>query len=275
VYATVQDRSSRRVANLTQDDFTILDNGKEQPITLFSNDILPFSVVLMLDHSGSMFEYHAVVRAAAAEFVRHLLPHDQARMGSFGGFSDNRIAITPLQFTSDKNELLDALRMPLQRGGPSPLWASVDRSISALTKQEGRRVVLVFSDGYNMPDRSQMGIAFKDVVTRARATNTMVYALGFARWRADQRGRTGKVFQPHQDLRKLADDSGGGYVEVLGTSDLLSLFTRVADELHQQYWLGFAPSRRDGKTHEIRVRVNKKDLTVRARQSYVAPASGS
>jgi hypothetical protein len=72
-------------------------------------------------------------------------------------------------------------------------------------------------------------------------------------------------------LRRLADDSGGGYFEVTNAERLGPLFTRVAEELHRQYWLGFAPPVRDGKVHQIAVTVKRPGMTARARQSYVAP----
>jgi hypothetical protein len=77
----VQDQATRLVPDLTQDDFVITDNGKEQPITFFSNEITPFSVVVMLDRSGSMFEHQYTIRDAAMAFVVRLLPDDQAQMG--------------------------------------------------------------------------------------------------------------------------------------------------------------------------------------------------
>src|SRR6187549_361645 len=84
VYTTVQDQATRLVPDLEQSDFIITDNGKEQPITVFSNEITPFSAVVMLDRSGSMIDHQNVIRDAAMAFVVRLLPDDQARIGSFG-----------------------------------------------------------------------------------------------------------------------------------------------------------------------------------------------
>jgi hypothetical protein len=100
----------------------------------------------------------------------------------------------------------------------------------------------------------------------------MVYALAFA----DIQRRPGKdprIIAPDSGLRKLADDSGGGYFEIRDTETLGDVFTRVAEELHRQYWLGFAPPARDGKVHKIVVKVKRPGMAVRARQSYVAPSS--
>src|SRR5262245_44145325 len=74
IYATVTDAERRLVPDLVKDDFEVFDNGKRQKITLFANDIQPISVVMMLDRSGSMLPNFNLVRAAAEQFVAHLLP---------------------------------------------------------------------------------------------------------------------------------------------------------------------------------------------------------
>jgi len=270
VYATVQDSSTRLVPDLKQEDFVITDNGKEQPITFFSSDILPFSVVVILDRSGSMYQHQFVIRDAAMAFVVRMLPEDKARIGSFGNYSGNRVVISPPEFTSNKDELIEVLRVPAGQGGASPVWMSVDQSITALSALEGRRIVLLFSDGRDQPAPSRIGVKLKDVIERSRLTNVMVYAIAFADVQRRQ-GQDPRVRPPDPDMRKLADDSGGGYFEVSDTLKLGQVFTRVAEELHRQYWLGFAPPARDGKIHKISVRVKQPGMNVRARQSYVAP----
>jgi VWFA-related protein len=98
----------------------------------------------------------------------------------------------------------------------------------------------------------------------------MIYALGFIDVQERSDGKP-KITPPDPSLRQLADDTGGGYFELRDTADLTNLFTRVGEELHRQYRLAFVPPIRDGKVHLIQIRVTNKDLTVRARQSYVAP----
>jgi len=262
VYATVQDPATRLVPDLTKDDFSITDNGKAQPITFFSNDIAPFSVVVMLDRSGSLLNHQIVIRDAAMAFVVRLLPDDQARIGSFGDRPGNTVLISPPAFTATKDDLVEVLQKPVGMGGNSPVWYSIDQSISALTTQTGRRVVVIFTDGHNEPLPAPVPVKVQDVLERVRRANVMVYALAFT----DDRRR-----RPDPSLRKLADDSGGGYFEVTDAEHLGPLFTRVAEELHRQYWLGFVPPLHDGKTHRIEVTVTRPGLTVRARQTYIAP----
>jgi Ca-activated chloride channel homolog len=82
--------------------------------------------------------------------------------------------------------------------------------------------------------------------------------------------------RPTRDLKKLAEETGGGYFELLKTADLAPTFARVIEELRSHYLLGFAPAILDGKTHMLDVRVARPGVSVRARKSYVAvPASAN
>src|SRR5215210_8742491 len=110
VYATVAEKNGRLVPDLQRDAFEIRDSGKPQPITVFSNEVQPISVVLMLDRSGSMRGNVGLVEAAAEAFVRRLDPIDKARIGSFA----ERVTIEPAQFTSDQEEMIRILRSGLQ-----------------------------------------------------------------------------------------------------------------------------------------------------------------
>jgi Ca-activated chloride channel family protein len=259
IYATVIDANGRLIPDLERGDFEVYDNGRRQELTLFENTVQPISVVVMLDTSGSMTMHLDLLKQAATQFVIRLLPDDQARVGSFN--DRNKILLSPATFTSDRDELMRALREDLQFGNPTALWDATDRSIDALADVAGRRVVLVFTDGGdNDSARSQ-----KHVLTRAQGDEVMIYAIGL---RARVRGQG--VTQPDRGLRRVADDTGGGYFELLRTDELNSTFTRVAQELHSQYMLGFTPQALDGKVHALEVRLTRPGLTTRARKSYVA-----
>ena len=78
------------------------------------------------------------------------------------------------------------------------------------------------------------------------------------------------VTRPDAGLRKVAEETGGGYFELTRADELNSTFTRVAAELHSQYVLGFTPLAVDGKVHKLEVRINRPGLVARARKSYVA-----
>ena len=129
---------------------------------------------------------------------------------------------------------------------------------------EGRKVVLVFTDGDDTYSRTRFGT----VLDRAQVEEVMVYAIGLQ----GQDYVAGRLVRtmPDRSLKKLADATGGGYFELTKTDQLTSTFTRIALELHSQYLLGFSPAARDGKTHKLEVRVRRPGMAARARKTYVA-----
>src|ERR1700730_4556555 len=106
VYATVTNAQGRLVPDLSRDDFAIDDNGKRQDLTVFSNDLQPITLVMLLDRSGSMKPNFDLEERAAEAFVGAMGAADKARIGSFS----TRIQIDPDEFTSDHGALLKILR---------------------------------------------------------------------------------------------------------------------------------------------------------------------
>jgi VWFA-related protein len=264
IYATVIDASGRLVPSLEREHFEVLDNGAVQQLTMFESDVQPIKVVVMLDTSGSMTLHLKLLKQAAEQFVLRLLPADRARIGSFS----DKINLSPT-FTSDRDELIRVLHNEIDFGNPTHLWDAIDYSMTALSKEEGRRVVLIFTDG---EDAFSKKTSYNEVLARAQKEEFMIYAIGL--W-GQIPGRP--PTKPDRGLRRLAEETGGGYFELKTTSDLGPTFTRVADELHRQYVLGFSPVTLDGKTHKIDVRIKVPGMTARARKSYVAdkPGAGS
>jgi Ca-activated chloride channel family protein len=261
VLTTVTDNQGRLVPNLEQDEFTILDNGKPQPITLFQNETQPFTVVVMLDFSFSMTTHLELLKQATEQFILRMLPADK---GQVGAFSD-KIQFSG-EFTNDRDDLIAALR-DLQYGNPTRLWDAVDESIDMLKDVEGRKIVLVFTDGDDTASRKGMG----DVLDRAKATETMIYAIGLESEFPVGPGRMQRT-RPDRGLRKLADETGGGYFELKKTTELAPTFTRVAQELHSLYTIGFQPTVLDNKEHRLEVKMKQAGQTGRARRSYIASA---
>ncbi|HYS27336.1 MAG TPA: VWA domain-containing protein [Vicinamibacterales bacterium] len=261
VPATVLDGQGRLVPNLDEDQFTILDNGKLQGITFFQNETQPFSVVVMLDYSASMTSSLDLLRAAAEQFLLRMLPQDK---GQVGAFSD-RIEFSG-QFTNDRDDLISALR-DLQYGNPTRLWDAVDQSIDMLKPVEGRKVVLVFTDG----DDTYSKIGFGSVLDHAKQNEVMVYAIGLQSQYFN--GQRMVRSQPDRSLRKIAEETGGGYFELKKTDELAPTFTRVAQELHSLYTIGFSPATLDGKEHKLEVRMKQAGQVARARKTYIASAN--
>jgi VWFA-related protein len=231
-----------------------------------------------------------IVEQAAEAFVAAMGPADRARIGSFS----NRIQVDPRSFTSDHDELVRILRNDLQEEGPTPLWNAVNVGITALLHEQGRRVILVFTDGADNPmNSSSNNSSLKDVMKRADEEDVMVYAIGLAGhnsygggYHGGGRGGMGRgprgrgayggggralEDKPDEGLPKIAAATGGGYFELASTNDLAKTFDRVAYELHHQYLLGFTPLSLDGKMHSLSVKVvSPAGLDVRARRSYLA-----
>ena len=257
VLATVLDKDGRLVPDLVQADFTLLDNGKPQELVFFQNDVQPFTAVVMMDFSFSMNANLKLLKAAAEQFILRLLPDDRAQVGAFS----DKIMFSG-SFTSDRDDLVAALD-DLQFGNPTRLYDAIDASIDMLDEAEGRKVVLVFTDGDDTASR----LGFGDVLDKAREKEVMVYAIGlqseFFNGQRMQRTR------PDRSLRRIADETGGGYFELKRTDELAPTFTRVAQELHSLYALGFTPTTLDGKEHRLELRA-RPGMTVRARRTYIA-----
>jgi len=284
VFVTVTDGDSGRlVTTLAQSDFEIRDEGKPQPITLFDNSPQPIRLVVMLDVSGSMEGNLPLLRAAAQQLLARLRPDDVARIGTFGRDVD----ISPASFTHDADALMSTLPKMIAPDAPTPLWRALDEALDAFKKDEGdaRPVILVLSDGKDSGifDFSASPVSQAEIIDRAREASVMIYAVGL-RSRGQRsmpqpgvgRGGLGAMLMadlPDPGLARVAQETGGGYSEIRYGQDLAAAFARVADELHSQYLLGFAPPKRDGKKHDIEVRLTQRGLTARARKSYIAPKS--
>jgi Ca-activated chloride channel homolog len=261
VFATVTDAQKRLVPDLVQDDFEVLDNDKPQPLVFFQNEIQPISVVLMLDTSGSMTLTLDLLRQAAEQFIIRLLPADTARVGAF----NDKIQFNSA-FMKDRDQLITDIKN-LDYGNGTRLWDALAASLDELKGIDGRRVILVFTDGDDTESRNS---SLGKVIDRARAEEVMIYAIGLESQYFN--GQSMVRSRPDSGLRKVADETGGGYFELKKTSELASTFTRVAQELHSQYVLGFTPTSLDGRVHKLTVRVKKPGMNARARRSYLAGA---
>lgn len=256
IYATVVDADNHLATDLEQKDFEVYDNGVLKPLTLFKSDVQPITVVIMLDTSGSMTADIDLLKRAAEGFVLRMLPEDRARIGSF----NDKVQISP-RFSSDRDALIRILHDDLDYGNPTYLWDAIDASMSALANESGRRVVLIFTDG---EDDKSVRMNYNKVLTRAVTENFMIYAIG------KQSRMPGYVTNPDRKLPPLAAETGGGYYGLKLGADLNGPFSRIADELHRQYVLGFSADTLDGTMHKLEVRVKTPGMIVRARKGYLA-----
>jgi len=280
VFVTVTDKDGRLVTNLQKDHFEVRDDGKPQPITQFDNSPQPIRLIVLLDVSGSMAGNLPLLRNAAAQLFPRLGPDDVARVGAFG-----REVTISSTFTRDAAELNAALPDVIEPDAPTPLWRAIDQAMKAFGGEadDRRKVILVLSDG---KDSGATGPAsFRErpasqaeVIDRARRDDVMIYGVGM-RSRAQRSQGIGPgglqaallADLPDPGLARVAEEAGGGYVEIRPGQPLGLAFADIVQELHSQYLLAYAPPKRDGKTHDIGVRVNQSGLKPRARKSYVAP----
>lgn len=281
-YVTVTDRNGRLVTTLRQDDFEVRDEGKAQPITLFVNQPRAIRLIVLLDVSGSMQGNLPLLRTGTAELVKHLRSDDLARVGTFG--KDVVISET---FTRDARELVGALPSAIDPQAPTPLWRAIDKAVESFGRPAGsaegdaRHVVLVLSDGADsgLTSFRDRFVTQGDVIDRARRQDVMIYAVGMRSRGARSVPGPGigglqaalSADLPDPQLARVAEETGGGYTEINFGDNLGLAFAQVAEELHSQYLLAYEPPRRDGKVHEIEIRVKQGGMKPRARKSYVAP----
>ena len=155
----------------------------------------------------------------------------------------------------------------LDYGNGTRLWDAVGASLDELKGVEGRRVILVFTDGDDTVEQAEPGHGH-----RSRARRGSDDLRDRPREQLLQRPAAWCGRKPDGGLRKIADETGGGYFELKKTSELAPTFTKVAQELHSQYVIGFAPTLLDNKVHKLAVKMKQPGMTARARRSYLAAA---
>src|SRR5262252_5762900 len=169
IFATVTDSQKRLVSDLTQDDFSVFDNEKPQPLVYFDSSIHPINVVVMLDTSGSMTLTIDLLKQAAEQFVIRLLKEDKARVGAF----NDKIQINS-KWSNDRDQLVTDIK-DLDYGNGTRLWDAVGIALDELKGIDGRRVILVFTDG---DDTESKTMSLGKVIERARTDEVMIYAIG-------------------------------------------------------------------------------------------------
>lgn len=269
VYAAVRDQDGQLARGLTQADFEVLDNGAPRDITVFSNAIQPITIALLIDRSGSIAGQAAHVTAAATTFVQNLLPDDRASISTLSWDCQ------PL--TTGRDKLVATLGGLFPEDIGSPIWAGLDRVISSLGQEVGRRAILMFSDGKDtgftldpparwrvdgpcQPSKGGHSARRDDVTRRAELEGVITYAVS-----VESPGGVNTT-----ELRTLARGSGGELYQLKNDSELVDAFKSIADDLHSQYLIGFVPAVFDKQVHSIEVRTKRPGVTVRARMNYLA-----
>jgi Ca-activated chloride channel family protein len=252
VPVSVVDRQGKYVVDLQQKDFRIYEDGVEQLITHFTNVDQRFSVVLLMDTSGSTASFLGQMKEAAKSFVEQLRAVDTVQPVYFHG------EIKPLttRSVSDPNLLRAAIDQmssgPIDMG--TRLYDAVDFALSALKPVTGRKAVILFTDGENTWGKATM----KSTLNEAEESDTIIYTLQYGDPPAQRY------------LQQLAERTGGRYFMAADANTIWKSFAEVAEELRRQYVLGYHPDELAprGQERRIRVKVRRERVAVRARRSY-------
>jgi Ca-activated chloride channel family protein len=271
VYVTVKDEGRRFVTDLQEEDFSILEDGVEQDLSLFTTERKPVKVVLLLDVSASMKREERLSTAikAAQVFVEALEPDDKVSVVTFSDEVQELVA-----FTSERMEVLEAIASVRPQRGTA-LYDAIFQAARLLGLEEGRRALVLLSDGQDLAfDGLGAGSlrTFEEAVSETLRQQVTAYTIGLGE-KLSTDYDFHRTHSADKVLRRLGVDTGGRFFPVKRPRRLRSAFEKVLQELRFQYTLGYNPSneRRDGTWRSIEASVFQPDLEVTARKGYFAP----
>jgi Ca-activated chloride channel homolog len=264
---TVQTGTGQLVSGLTAGDFQVFEDGVPQPLSNFAADPQPIALSLVIDSSISMERKMPVAQEAAIGFARRLGRRDLAQVVDF----DNRPTVRQ-SFTNDIAALERAIRTTRADGSTAlydALYVALDelKAVRASAAEEIRRwAIVVLSDG---EDTSSVN-TYEDVLDLAKRAEVIVYAIGL---RSKEDGPPRGFNQAEFVLRSLSQETGGRSYFADDAAQLAGIYAKIADELTQQYNLGYSPSNtaRNGAWRRVFVKVTRGDVVARTRTGYYAP----
>ena len=280
----VFDRHGLYVPNLNKEDFKIFENGKEQEIGYFATSEKPFTVVLLLDTSPSTEYKIGEIQNAARSFVDRLKPQDNVMVIEFA-----RKVRVLTEATNDREAIFKGIRKA-DFGSGTSLYDAVDFSIrKRLDKIQGRKAIVLFTDGV---DTTSSKIDYDGTINEAEEADALIFPIYFNTYAANQGAVSGGFPFPGSIRGTLESDYvlGRKYLEDLAAytggrvfkaennvGSLEDAFTGIADELRRQYNIGYYPSEpgKTGERRQIKVRVNRPQLVIRARDSYIFGANST
>jgi VWFA-related protein len=260
VAVTVLDANGRLVRGLSRDDFSVFDDGARQPITQFVNERVPVSLGVLLDLSESMIGQRLEdAKFALERFVSDLLSQEDEAFLMV--FNHRPRLVAP--WTLSPKQLSGRLDGVSPSGGTAVYDALLEALPLFARRAHQRAALVVVSDGADTASDSDV----MTVRSKLRRDEAFVYAIAIDA--PGKRPVSGRV-DPYA-LRAMTDESGG-YTEVVHDSaELVPATARIAEELNNQYLLGYVPPRpADGEYHSIRVRVSDPSYRIRSRRGYVA-----
>jgi VWFA-related protein len=256
-----------RVLDLERPDFRIFEDGRPQRLVTFERGDVPLTAVILLDSSESMIggRLEAALRGAQI-FAAGMRELDEAMLLLF---SDRVLRVTP--FSGSAEPMLAGLAQ-VRAGGGTAVNDHLYLGLKLLDGQQGRRVVILFSDGADVVSALRM----RDVVWKARRSQAIVYWIRLEERRGRRASfssswRNNKENAAEAEQLAAAVESSGGRVETIASVDAVdAAFAGILSELREQYVLGYYTShaRHDGGWRKVEVRVPGA-LRVRTRDGYI------
>jgi VWFA-related protein len=277
LFATVRDRDGRVIKTLERDDFTVFEDGKRQAIRYFTRESnLPLTVGLLVDTSRSQRRVLEPERKASYQFLDQVLREgtDRAFIASFDR------AVDLLQdFTSSRKELAAALeRLRIPDESATQIYEAIRAtSENQMRPQQGRKALILLSDGVSFRDPSSIGTA----IEFAQRADSIIYSVLYAgpglRMLAGRRRRGLNLSIPRHSngetvMQRLARETGGAYFEISEALPIGHAYADIEDALRNQYSIGYTPQRpgKSGEYRKIRLTVHQRGLIVQTRDGYYA-----
>lgn len=280
---SVFDRNGLYIPNLEKQNFKIFEDGKEQQIEFFATTENPFTVVLLLDTSPSTEYKIEEIQQAAIAFVNQLKPQDSVMVIEF----DANVHVLT-EATTDRQAIFKGIRRA-DFGGGTSLYDAVDFSLrKRLSKIQGRKAIVLFTDGV---DTTSSKRGYDSSLSEAEEADATIFPIYYNTYFENrQRAGGGGIFSPFprmgggrgltseeyalgkQYLKDLADSTGGRVFNAEAVEGgLTSTFESIAEELRRQYSIGYIPQEvgQTGQRKQIKVRVDRPNLIIRARDSYI------
>ncbi len=285
---SVYDRNGIYIPNIKKEEVKIFEDGREQEIAYFRTSEEPFTVALLIDTSPSTEYEIDEIRRAAKAFVEQLKPQDKVLVMEFDG--DPQVLT---EATNDRDKIYKAIDKA-DFGNGTSLYDAVDFALNKrLNKIEGRKAIVLFTDGVDTVSRNSFYSTMKD----AEESETIIFPIYYNTFLSNQRNNGGVFGSPFPGiggqnrgngtsaeeyalgkkyLEDLAASTGGRIFQPDKTpGGLRRAFEGIAEELRRQYNVGYYPEKEGkfGQRKQIKVRIYRPDLIVRARDSYIVGAS--
>ena len=265
VLCSVFDRRTKSfVTALSQNDFSIFEDGKRQEITNFTRETdLPLTLAMLVDTSSSVAPKLNFLQDAAISFFSNVLKEsDRAMLVEFNS------AVNLLQdFTDDPNKLANQVRK-LRAGGNSSLFDAVDVVCDQkMIRETGRKAMIIISDG----DDSGSSADFRRAVEMALRAECAIFSVSVSK--GGFFGTGDDTRRGDNTLRNLARETGGKVFFPFKVEELEDAFSEINRELRSQYSIGFVStnSRRDGSFRKLEIRVRERNMELNYRNGYYAP----